>query len=166
MALAFYVSAPAADAADVARVGVAHLLEGADRLLAARPAHAVHEQRRALVGHLARDGADLLQRSLSMTGMPVRLKREKRLMNAEMGQNRPHHLRKNTSSMTSMAGTNRSDQFKSPAPNRLTSKATAAKVRPTGHTRQNTGNPNTAVVSSAPPSTAWRESKGALRLAW
>lgn len=30
----------------------------------------------------------------------------------------------------------------------------------------NTGNPNTAVVSSAPPSTAWRESKGALRLAW
>ena len=33
MALAFYVSAPAADAADVARVGVAHLLEGADRLL-------------------------------------------------------------------------------------------------------------------------------------
>ena len=106
------------------------------------------------------------QRSLSMTGMPVRLKREKRLMNAEMGQNRPHHLRKNTSSMTSMAGTNRSDQFKSPAPNRLTSKATAAKVRPTGHTRQNTGNPNTAVVSSAPPSTAWRESKGALRLAW
>ena len=101
-----------------------------------------------------------------MTGMPVRLKREKRLMNAEMGQNRPHHLRKNTSSMTSMAGTNRSDQFKSPAPNRLTSKATAAKVRPTGHTRQNTGNPNTAVVSSAPPSTTWRESKGALRLAW
>ena len=81
------------------------------------------------------------QRSLSITGTAVRLKREKRLMNAEMGQNRPHHLRKNTSSMTSMAGTNRSDQFKSPAPNRLTSKATAAKVRPTGHTRQNTGNP-------------------------
>ena len=42
--------------------------EGADRLLAARPAHAVHEQRRALVGHLARDGADLLQRHVHRTG--------------------------------------------------------------------------------------------------
>ena len=101
-----------------------------------------------------------------MTGMPVRLKREKRLMNAEMGQKRPHHLRRNTSSMTSMTGTNSSDQFKSPEPNKLTNRATAAKESPTGQTRQNTGNPNTAVVSSAPPSTAWRESKGALRLAW
>ena len=36
--------------------------------------------------------------------------------------------------------------------------STVANVRPTGHTRQNTGNPNTAVESSAPPSTAWRES--------
>ena len=42
--------------------------EGADRLLAARPAHAVHEQRRALVGHLARDGADLLQRHVHRAG--------------------------------------------------------------------------------------------------
>ncbi len=35
---------------------------------------------------------------------------------------------------------------------------TVAKVSPTGHSRQNTGNPHKAVVASVPASTAWRES--------
>lgn len=60
LCLALNIPTPAADAANVARVSVAHLFECADCLLTARSAHAVYEQWCALVGHLARDGVDLL----------------------------------------------------------------------------------------------------------
>ena len=67
-------------------------------------------------------------------------------------------MRKNTSSTTSNSGMSTTDHVISPAANRRHTTSTVANVSPMGHTRQNTGKPNTAVDRSAPPSTAWRES--------
>ena len=91
-------------------------------------------------------------------GTKVRFALPMRLMRALMGQKVLHHLRKNTTSAKSSAGTRITPQATSPKANRRMTSTMVAKVRPMGQMRQNTGNPNTAVESSAPPSTAWRES--------
>ena len=89
----------------------------------------------------------------SMTGLHVRLNRDARFMSPARGQIREHHLRKSTSSTTSMAGISTTDHVMSPAANSRHSKSTVANESPMGHTRQNTGKPNTAADSSAPPKT-------------
>ena len=57
-----------------------------------------------------------------------------------------------------MAGNTSSDRATSLNWNKRHTAMSVANVRPTGQMRQNTGNPNTAVDSSAPPSTQLRES--------
>ena len=79
-------------------------------------------------------------------------------MSAESGQKFEHHLRSTTNSITSIAGIRISPIVASPWAKARQMTSTVANDRPTGHTRQNTGNPKTAVESKAPPSTAWRES--------
>ncbi len=110
--------------------------------------------------HLLHDAPLAVSRHFSslITGTKVREKRPTRFMRADSGQKRVHHFRKNTSSTMSMAGMRMMPMVASPAEKARHSTSTVAKVRPTGHTRQNTGKPNTAVDRSAPPSTAWRES--------
>ncbi len=90
----------------------------------------------------------------SITGTKVREKRDTRFISADSGQKLLHHLRRTNSSMMSIAGMRIRPMVASPWANARQNSSTVAKVRPTGHTRQNTGNPNTAVESRAPPSTA------------
>ena len=89
----------------------------------------------------------------SITGLNVRLKRPIRFMRPAMGQKRVHHLRRKTSSMISINGMRTTATVMSALANRRQNTNTVAKVRPMGHTRQNTGKPKMAVDSSAPPST-------------
>ena len=89
----------------------------------------------------------------SMTGRHVLLKRDTRFISPAIGQNRVHHLRRNTSSTTSNSGMSTTDHVISPAANRRHTTSTVANVSPMGHTRQKTGKPKTAVDSSAPPNT-------------
>ena len=95
-----------------------------------------------------------------MAGWNVRLARPMRLMNDEMGHRCEHHLRKKITSTAISAGMMSTDQVTSPPPNSAISRNTMANDRPTGHTRQNTGNPKMAAESRVPPRIMWRESAG------
>ena len=95
-----------------------------------------------------------------MAGWNVRLARPMRLMNDERGHKCEHHLRKKITSAAISAGMMSTDQVTSPPPNSAMSRNTMANERPTGHTRQNTGNPKMAAESRVPPRMMWRESAG------
>ena len=85
-------------------------------------------------------------------------------MRAPSGQSAWHHLRKNTTSARRISGATSTIQLASPVRNRFATKNSVANVRPTGHTRQNTGNPKISVESSAEPRTKWRASRRLPRL--
>ena len=106
--------------------------------------------------HLLQEVARAVSRHFSslMVGTNVREKRPTRFMRADSGQKFVHHSRSATNSITSIAGIRISPIVASPWAKARQMTSTVANDRPTGHTRQNTGNPKTAVESKAPPSTA------------
>lgn len=69
-----------------------------------------------------------------------------------------HHRRKTTNSSTRIAGNTSRDQVGACSANARHTATSVANIKPTGHTRQNTGNPNTAVETNAPASTPCRAS--------
>ena len=83
---------------------------------------------------------------------------------APSGQNWLHHFRSTANSNTRTAGNTTSERATSLNWKRRHNATMVANVKPTGHIRQNTGNPNTAVDKSAPPSTQLRESPAPPRL--
>ena len=101
-----------------------------------------------------------MQAFLSTTGLKVRLPFPIRLSRAETGQICEHHLRKNTTSIKSRAGTTITDHVISPPEKSNITRKTNANTRPMGQMRQKTGNPKMAAERSTPPSTTCRESTG------
>ena len=86
-------------------------------------------------------------------GRRVRLPRDTNDSSALMGHRRVHHLRSTSTSMSSMAGNSSKPHVVSLKPTSRHSAMSVAKTSPTGHTRQNTGNPNAKLETSAPAST-------------
>ena len=91
-------------------------------------------------------------------GRKVQFARDRRESSAPKGQKRWHHERNATSSISKMAGNTNNDQVTSLNWNKRHTTTSVPKVSPTGHTRQNTGKPNSAVVSTVPPNTQLRAS--------
>ena len=100
----------------------------------------------------------------SVVGRNVRFSRDSSDSSAPSGQNWLHHFRSTANSNTRTAGNTTSERATSLNWKRRHNATMVANVKPTGHIRQNTGNPNTAVDKSAPPSTQLRESPAPPRL--
>ena len=94
----------------------------------------------------------------STRGRSVRFAFAMSEVSALIGQIFEHHFRSTVSSKTRIIGKTTSAHDGSLNWNRCQRPISVANVRPTGHTRQNTGNPNTAADASVPASTAWRAS--------
>jgi hypothetical protein len=84
---------------------------------------------------------------------------------APNGQIREQNLRKSSNSTSSSTGTATIAQVVSPSVNSLITSRIVAKLKPMGHTRQNTGNPEIAAARSEPPKMICLESKEARLLA-
>ena len=90
---------------------------------------------------------------LSTVGANVRLKRANRPSSAPTGHNVAHHFRSTASSSTMSAGNTMTSITSSLNATSRMSANTVANTSPIGHTRQNTGNPNTSVVANVTPRT-------------
>lgn len=82
-------------------------------------------------------------------GRKVRLSPLMRESRAPKGQNFAHQRGNRITSAAMSAIKAMMVQVVSPKANRRMTRSTVAKVRPTGHTRQNTGKPNTSVLPRA-----------------